>query len=170
MCVRSPSPERRTLYVQPSTREVITLREWRENARPKNGNICLKASNLVTKVAQNGPRFGGGSDIRIVDACNAYTGSYSSFGDTYVNDTGANGQEIFTGAHYFKVQEIEIFELSDLITYQAISTVFSNEISGQQKVDAGEGFLPHQSSNSHEFRSSARRKLIGDCFRADHSL
>jgi hypothetical protein len=149
MCVRSPSPERRTLYVQPSTREVMRLREWRENARRKNGNSCVKASNLVTKVAQKGPRFGGGSDIRIVDACNAYTGSYSSFGDTYVNDTGVNVQEFVTGAHSFKVTETEIFELSDYTTYQAISIVFSNEISGQQKVGAGEGFLPHQSSNSH---------------------
>jgi hypothetical protein len=85
---------------------------------------------------EDGPRFGGGSDIRIVDACNANTDSYPSFGHTYVNDTGVNGKGLFACSHQFKVHDIEIFEISDSTIAQAISIILSNAISGQLKAEA----------------------------------
>jgi hypothetical protein len=58
-----------------------------------------------------GPRFG---DIVVSDNCNANTDSGTSrFGDRYTNETGLDHQTFFTGSLFFKVKEIEVFEITD---------------------------------------------------------
>jgi hypothetical protein len=63
--------------------------------------------------AELGPCFGyGGCDICVSDHCNANTGSYG-FGHTYTNDTGLDGDTVFTGSQDFQVKEIEVFDITD---------------------------------------------------------
>jgi hypothetical protein len=59
-----------------------------------------------------GPYFPGG--IAVFDDCNANTDNVTKFfGETYTNDTGLNGKTFFTGSKYFRVKEIEVFEIKD---------------------------------------------------------
>jgi hypothetical protein len=59
-----------------------------------------------------GPYFCGG--IGVCGNCNANAGSYTySFGNSYANDTGLDEKTFFTGSEYFKVKEIEVFEIAD---------------------------------------------------------
>jgi hypothetical protein len=60
-----------------------------------------------------GPGFGHGCDLFVSHNCDSNTDSVSSLGETYVNDTGVDGRVFFTGAHNFRVKEIEVFEVSD---------------------------------------------------------
>jgi hypothetical protein len=60
----------------------------------------------------------GYSDIAVSDKCNLNNESYSRLGDlriggSYSNDTGLNGERVFTGSYHFKVKEIEVFEITD---------------------------------------------------------
>jgi hypothetical protein len=57
-----------------------------------------------------GPYFGG---MAVSDNCNANTDSYTQLGIAYTNDTGLDGETVFTGSHDFKVKEIEVFEITD---------------------------------------------------------
>jgi hypothetical protein len=58
-----------------------------------------------------GPTFGGGHDIFVSDSSNTNANSYSNFGHSYVNDTGINGKQVFTGEYEFTVKEIEVFTI-----------------------------------------------------------
>jgi hypothetical protein len=61
----------------------------------------------------NGVGFGRGIDILVRDQCNLHSSnSTSRFGQSYMNDSGLSGERVFTGGSDFKVQEIEVFELS----------------------------------------------------------
>jgi hypothetical protein len=58
-----------------------------------------------------GPRF---YDIAVSDHCNVSTNSFTfAFGTRYTNDTGLDGMTFFTGSRWFKVKEIEVFEITD---------------------------------------------------------
>jgi hypothetical protein len=57
-----------------------------------------------------GPCFGG---IWVSDNSNAGDGSWSSVGRFCANDTGRCGNTVFTGWRYFRVKEIEVFEIAD---------------------------------------------------------
>jgi hypothetical protein len=57
-----------------------------------------------------GPSFG---DIAVSDNCNANTSSATWLGDTYTNDTGRDGANVFAGSANFQVREIEVFEITD---------------------------------------------------------
>jgi hypothetical protein len=58
-----------------------------------------------------GPHF---CDIGVYDNCNANTMSLTAcFGQNYTKDTGMDGRTFFTGSIYFKVKEIEVFEITD---------------------------------------------------------
>jgi hypothetical protein len=57
--------------------------------------------------------FGRGHDIIVSENCDENRASYSALGTTYANDTGVNGKLLLAGSRYFKVREIEVFELSD---------------------------------------------------------
>jgi hypothetical protein len=58
----------------------------------------------------DGPYF---DDIYVSDDCNANTDSRTSLGYRYINDTGLDGETVFTGSPNFKVKEIEIFEITN---------------------------------------------------------
>jgi hypothetical protein len=63
--------------------------------------------------APYGPTFGSGHTIHVANCCNANTGSYTRLGYGYVNNTGINEYQVFTGAQSFTVKEIEVFTLTD---------------------------------------------------------
>jgi hypothetical protein len=65
--------------------------------------------------SESGPCFGGRGH-RDMCALNNYMGSYNNFtnlGNAYVNDVRLGGEKVFTGSRYFKVTEIEVFEITD---------------------------------------------------------
>jgi hypothetical protein len=65
---------------------------------------------------KTGPRFGGGSycDICVLNNCNVTVHNHTSnFGSSYINDTGLDRKIVLTGAEYFQVKEIEVFEIAD---------------------------------------------------------
>jgi hypothetical protein len=58
-----------------------------------------------------GPHFW---DIHVSDNCNSNVLSHTYyFGDNYTNNTGQDGSTFFTGSKWFKVKEIEVFEITD---------------------------------------------------------
>jgi hypothetical protein len=61
-----------------------------------------------------GPWFGGAPcDMAVKDNCNADTRSFTSLGRSYTNDTGLDGEVVFTGSWNFQVKEIEVFEIAN---------------------------------------------------------
>jgi hypothetical protein len=61
-----------------------------------------------------GPRFGCRCNIAVSDECNTNLESHTAyFGSSYMNDTGLGGDTVFTGSQYFRVNEIEVFEITD---------------------------------------------------------
>jgi hypothetical protein len=53
----------------------------------------------------------------IINKCNANTASFTlAFGECYTNDTGLDGKMFFTCSETFKVNEIEVFEITDSTT------------------------------------------------------
>jgi hypothetical protein len=59
---------------------------------------------------ERGPHFW---DIAIYDNCNRNTSNNIELDDSYINDTGVNKYDVMTGSRYFRVKEIEVFELTD---------------------------------------------------------
>jgi hypothetical protein len=58
-----------------------------------------------------GPHF---CDIRVFGNCNTNTKSSTYFfGEHYTNDTGQEGETVFTGSKIFQVKEIEVIEITD---------------------------------------------------------
>jgi hypothetical protein len=57
-----------------------------------------------------GPCFGDG-DLGVSDNSNSNTNSNCYLGIVYTNDTGLDRSLVFTGSAYFKVKEIEVFEI-----------------------------------------------------------
>jgi hypothetical protein len=58
-----------------------------------------------------GPCFG--DDIAVSDSRNTYNHSFTSLGLAYTNDTGVDGEMVFTGSWQFQVKEIEVFEITE---------------------------------------------------------
>jgi hypothetical protein len=80
----------------------ISARKFALKAQRKRCAICCNSDW--------GPHFFG--DIGVFDDCNANTGSWTSLGDIYTNDTGLDGRIVFTGSYDFQVQDIEVFEIA----------------------------------------------------------
>jgi hypothetical protein len=59
--------------------------------------------------SERGPWFYG---FGVFDNCNASTKSWTSLGTAYTNDTGLDGNIVFTGSALFQVTEIEVFEIT----------------------------------------------------------
>jgi hypothetical protein len=53
-----------------------------------------------------GPYFGSGSDIGVNDNCNSRY-NVTTFGVSYINDTGLEGMIVLAGLQLFKVQELQ---------------------------------------------------------------
>jgi hypothetical protein len=60
-----------------------------------------------------GPTFGYGHDIYIANHCNANSQSSTNVGYGYMNNTGINQYQVFTGTQHFTVKEIEVFTFID---------------------------------------------------------
>jgi hypothetical protein len=59
--------------------------------------------------SQWGPWFGG--DMGVWDNCSTNMLSATNLGNAYINDTGLDGDTVFTGSQLFQVKEIEVFEI-----------------------------------------------------------
>jgi cell division protein FtsB len=72
--------------------------------------IADKKDFAVNCSPDYGPSF---MDIHIADNSNANLHSYAQFfGSSYTNDTGLDDKTFFTGSEFFKVKEIEVFEIA----------------------------------------------------------
>jgi hypothetical protein len=70
-----------------------------------------QAAHAIICKAATGPCF---FDINVFEDCNTGPSSFAfNFGTSYTNDTGRNGSTLLTGAQYFVVKEIEVFEIAD---------------------------------------------------------
>jgi hypothetical protein len=67
-----------------------------------------KDESVIRVSSRLGPSFGD-DDLVICDGCDVNACHCDGFGSTYTNDSGLNGQLLFTGAKKFKVSEIEVF-------------------------------------------------------------
>jgi hypothetical protein len=81
----------------------IPARRFALNAEKKHRAIWCNS--------QYGPWFHSG--IGVSDNCNTNTTSFTSLGITYTNDTALDDTIVFTGSHYFRVKEIEVFEVTE---------------------------------------------------------
>jgi hypothetical protein len=59
-----------------------------------------------------GPIFGSGHDINLASGCNGNNSCWTNLGGSYMNDTGIDGKQVFTGEQCFTVKGIEIFSIS----------------------------------------------------------
>jgi hypothetical protein len=73
----------------------------------------INSSRAIGCWASSGPIFGDTYDIHVYNGCNATTSNFTSLGRAYANDTGMNGQQIFTGEFNFAVEEIEVFVINE---------------------------------------------------------
>jgi hypothetical protein len=75
--------------------------------------LTLKAEEKDSALfcaAFRGPHF---SDILVNDNCNTNNDNYTSLDSSYINDMGMDGRTFFTGSEYFRVKEIEVFEITE---------------------------------------------------------
>jgi hypothetical protein len=92
---------------------LFTLRNL-HNVPPKKFTLKDEATSYAILCSYGrGPVFGHGADISVSDGCNANTHSYTNLGFAYANDTGLDGKKVFANSQYFKVKEIEVFEIAD---------------------------------------------------------
>jgi hypothetical protein len=61
--------------------------------------------------SSHGPVFGGGIDLYVYGEWQSPNNCFSNLGGTYANDTGLAGNQVLTGAQYFAMKEIEIFQV-----------------------------------------------------------
>jgi hypothetical protein len=58
-----------------------------------------------------GRAFGNGTELRVCNESRSSNQSSSNAWKAYINDTGIQGEAVFTGARNFTVDEIEVFEI-----------------------------------------------------------
>jgi hypothetical protein len=72
--------------------------------------IPAEKKQAIICYSECGPRF---CDMFVSDNCNTNSGSFTSLGAAYANDTGLDDETVFTGSENFQVKEIEVFEITD---------------------------------------------------------
>jgi hypothetical protein len=72
----------------------------------------MSGKNAIYCHSSCGPVFAGNSDMVVQDNCNTSTSNWTNLGGSYVNDTGIDGELVFTGEFHFTVNEIEVFTIS----------------------------------------------------------
>jgi hypothetical protein len=81
-----------------------------QNIEPRK--FALSSASLAIYCGSDrGPTFGSHS-IYVANDSNSNNSSYTDLGNSYVNDTGINGEQVFTGESHFTVQEIEVFSIN----------------------------------------------------------
>jgi hypothetical protein len=104
---------------------VFTLKNPHNIPAKRFGLKAAKKHRAIQCDSRWGPRFGD-CDISVCDDCNApinrksmvfllfrRCNSTQSFGHSYINDTGLDGEIVLTGVRDFVVTEIEVFEIRD---------------------------------------------------------
>jgi hypothetical protein len=81
------------------------------NSEPRTF-VLSSSSYAIFCHSSYGPIFGNGHNLCVVDSCHQNKGSYTNLGKNYVNDTGLDGTQVFTGEQYFTVREIEVFSIT----------------------------------------------------------
>jgi hypothetical protein len=81
------------------------------NSEPRKFAFSIP-SNAIYCRSDYGPTFGGNHDIHVANDSNSNNSSYTRLGHSYVNDTGIDRDQVFTGEHNFTVQEIEVFSIN----------------------------------------------------------
>jgi hypothetical protein len=79
----------------------IPARKFALDAERKQFAICC--------VSSYGPSFCG---MYVYENCKSITDSFTRLGWPYANDTGLDGETVFTGSRHFRVREIEVFEIT----------------------------------------------------------
>jgi hypothetical protein len=49
----------------------------------------------------------------VIHHCNTNTNSDIEFGNVYISDTGPERRTVFEGSPFFRVKEIEVFEVTE---------------------------------------------------------
>jgi hypothetical protein len=81
------------------------------NSEPRKF-MLMSGRNAIYCHSSYGPFFPGNEDMGVYDNCNTSTNNFTSLGGSYVNDTGIDGNLVFTGEQSFTVKEIEIFAIT----------------------------------------------------------
>jgi hypothetical protein len=90
---------------------LFTLTNPRNIPARKFALMAEEKQKAIYCCSARGPSFGG---MYVSDNCNANIDSVTYLGlNAYTNDTGLDGRTVFTGSYYFKVEEIEVFEITD---------------------------------------------------------
>jgi hypothetical protein len=91
---------------------IFTLKNPRNHPARRFVLHRAKRHQAIICDSKQGPHF---YDFGISDRCNLPdTNSFTSrFGSSYVNDTGLDGRTFFTKSEYFRVKEIDVFEIRD---------------------------------------------------------
>jgi hypothetical protein len=77
---------------------------------PSNGEFgALPSANDVLSFGLDVDT--GKSDLRLSMACDTPNANSTDLGVWFTNDTGLNGETVFTGSKHFTVKEIEVFEI-----------------------------------------------------------
>jgi hypothetical protein len=89
---------------------LFTLKNPHNTATTKFALITERKQRAIFGSSSSGPHLRG---FDIHHNCNANTKSGTYIGYTDTNDTGLDGNIVFTGSKWFKVREIEVFEITD---------------------------------------------------------
>jgi hypothetical protein len=111
--LRWDSPEECDWPSDDSVKSFLFTLKNPHNTCPRKFALKAEEKQMAIKCDSDvGPCFGDG-EVEISDNCNANTDSYTSLGYSYINDTGLDGDSVFTGSGDFTVKEIEVFEITD---------------------------------------------------------
>jgi hypothetical protein len=80
------------------------------NSDPRSFPL-VNSSYAIRCISSYGPTFGSYA-LYVADGCDQNTSSYTYVGNSYRNDTGLAGHQVFTGEQYFQVKEIEVFSIT----------------------------------------------------------
>jgi hypothetical protein len=108
----SDSRENNCLKADPTLESFLfTLRNPHRIRARKFTLKSARRAGAIWCDASMGPYFG--QDLSVCGNCSAHNGSGTRLGSVYTNDTGLEGQTVFTGSWDFTVKEIEVFEITD---------------------------------------------------------
>jgi hypothetical protein len=106
-CVKKDETLKSFLFTLKNPRNILTRK------------FVLKAEKkdwAISCYSELGPSFGYFPgcycDICISEYCNANSASCTSLGNSYTNETGLANSVVLTGPRDFRVQEIEVFEIT----------------------------------------------------------
>jgi hypothetical protein len=99
-------------YLADPTRQSFVFTINNPHNLPARVFIQKEEAKAIYDYASYGPTFGNGCDLHVYDNCRNTDSNYSNLGSVYDNDTQIAGNQVLTGAQYFTVQEIEVFELA----------------------------------------------------------